>query len=154
MRVYEPSTLLGFTSSPRREKAVQRLQSGCLPERPRAAKALWILLSVPLLVATDILVTLRYLWQDPLEVEVFHFLKLRGLLEAVEAMLQTLLQSYVAFRLLNPGGFFAEVEAKQVKPTALCLSIVFSIKNLGEQFLGSLYPLICVLCFFGSGFPC
>eukprot|EP00439_Symbiodinium_sp_Y106_P083569 s792_g23.t2 len=111
-----------------REKAVERLQSCCLAERPMAAMMLWFLLGVPLLIATDIFVTLRYLWQDPLDVEVFHFLKLRGLLEAVEAMLQTLLQSYVAFRLYNPGGFFAQVEAKQVKPAALCLSIMFSIK--------------------------
>ncbi|CAE7584443.1 ANK3 [Symbiodinium sp. CCMP2456] len=118
-----------------REIAVERLQSCCLTARPTAAMMLWFLLGVPLLIATDIFVTLRYLWQDPLDVEVFHFLKLRGLLEAVEAMLQTLLQSYVAFRLYNPGGFFAEVEANQVKPAALCLSIMFSIKNLGEQFL-------------------
>ena len=111
-----------------REKAVERLQSCCLAERPMVAMMLWFLLGVPLLIAADIFVTLRYLWQDPLDVEVFHFLKLRGLLEAVEAMLQTLLQSYVAFRLYNPGGFFAQVEAKQVKPAALCLSIMFSIK--------------------------
>ena len=68
-----------------------------------------------------------------MDVEMFHYMKLRGLVESIEAALQVALQSYIAIRLWNPFGNLPPVVFDGLNPRTLAVSLFFSVYNLYDQ---------------------
>lgn len=117
-----------------RHKAVEQLQKKLrLEGHDCLMHLLWMILGIPLLMAVDVAMVCRYALSDPMLVQHFHYLKLRGIVEAVESFLQCLLQGYITLRVLNPGKLFPEVSGR-VDPAMLALSLSFSLLNLMEQY--------------------
>lgn len=117
-----------------RHKAVEQLQKKLrLEGHDCLMHLLWMILGIPLLMAVDVAMVCRYALSDPMLVQHFHYLKLRGIVEAVESFLQCLLQGYITLRVLNPGKLFPEVSGR-VDPAVLALSLSFSLLNLMEQY--------------------
>lgn len=96
---------------------------------------LWILVGLPSLMMADFLIFTRFLFHEPIGTESFHYVKLRGLVETLEASIQTTLQGYIAFRLWDPCGIFPAVHADYIDPELLAVSFCFSFKNMVDQWL-------------------
>lgn len=93
----------------------------------------YVVVAMPALLIADMYIATIFLRREPHETKLFHFTKLRLIVESVEGALQTALQGYILLRVLNPWSIFSPVTYKSVQPSGLIVSLAFSIKGPYES---------------------
>ena len=95
----------------------------------------WIACGPFIILALDLYLFARYCVSLPLEVRTFHYMKLRGLAEVIEACLETCLTGYVYLRVCNPYAAFRPLETQHISIWKLATSLLFSMRNIHQQWL-------------------
>ncbi|CAE7427989.1 Ank3 [Symbiodinium natans] len=104
----------------------QRVQdkTGCRSYPSRfCIQVTWFLFGVPTLIIADVVLGVIYLTTEPADVEIFHYMKLRGLIELVEGVLQAIMQGIM---LLSMWCLPFHVHFSSIGKFTIAASVAFS----------------------------